>query len=1550
MSAEMGGENAGFRENSWLLRVVNFDNLTYRDIIVPPSLIALANHRKPISCCIGCILSLASLSTAQTVSVHGETRDINADASNRADLPLCVFASRRAASKISRATGHTEETPGAADGLTPGGHTSPSHFRNTAGSPSGATASFARDYTVVYGGRVIYCGSGMPQEPATDSSIHNRVQPLSTNALSRSRKVPRSRLEVEQLPQAEQQVCSAVPSRQSWRKRVGASTSHPSCAQILSQDRSAESEAPSAAQSEFTQYGTRCKDGSTETRLSSRSGCGVSHISESGSTRAQVWGFSRDYRDSVQDEGELISGITGGRTKSGVACTPSHVSAYPVRHIKFPLETRGKRAESSRVRAGAVDSSTGRVVTLYVGATDYSNSGEHTNFLAGVVHRLQTLKRQQQVIVERLRSKAEARDGDTSCLVRGGASAVAALYPKRIHSADGKQPDAPDLLSCEDQTRFVCQARAAALAWMVSTYSDLIHAFFACLLPSVANDAVSILPRTSTKSLRLSRDAPRNKREESCAPVDATGAATQPVFHDSAGSVTSPVDARRNENVPSAGFLPPILTGTSWMSHRVTTAEVASSTRRPFWYSHSGCGDAQSEVGEPLKATLLFLNRGEGVVDCSRGTIPSHSSLRLPVALEFAPVRRPHRLVLPPSRRPARTCWQPVAKALGQLASASRQGHQLSIKLPVECGTSQECNSDYAVCYQRFQKGCSYFPDRPPSLFSLCVDSWSRMLIAVLPQVFEFLRSAMNGQLLCSLIDWSRLQRPPRVVLTFLLVASSSEHSALQVDPHGAYLPQPRTSSWEGNLAATLSAIDNSSGLYWSWEAAQRECQASQEEAARNSAGSSTRKNWSLPLDDVLPFRQRFPFIDMLLHRVYDVEHLFPSLPYLSAEVLMAVFCSRTINRIDTEQRMVSLFKSWQQIQTFKRRVCQSRRQCGSSSASRLRWPASGYDTKGTPSRVYIRGQAALMEADSQLPDTPSMNCLPGKRTGMFKTARSHASRFDGSEQSSGMTVPLEKNARAWRSLPDVCLPLERSGWLSNVPGKSPLPLPSCPGSDGDSGSRTTRQRMRSEAAPWLHLFSCDRPMAAPWSPAEDGAFFLPRRLALSRPCKAATTCQNTDSCLIDNRLGLVCEQEMHCDPGGEKARDSLASEGTGLDELLRPRMLLGARHLRRGPRYPASNTVSTPAGSRFVYSPEAPLSTYFNAGEILVWLHKRWRLVFIRRKRVLPKDGSKGGVKQVTGDNTAADCRDGCSFTLSGPSHEDYNAAEAPSHAQAAVGRRAFTDEMSLPSDVREPSGDGFVSESTHGTTESVAADSTQSQASRLAPTLRASSGFPAVGGNGTRDAAVSLPCGNTRRAARVRECPQRPERQHTPSPQGDASNESTATGEPNSLGENEHSRDWGCSPHARRAPSVQGDCLERPGRWAGSNTDETSRSGMHRSESPVSLGDLSHISLSDLPDPLPPSAERHGGAPVPKPSKQRRFVNRLVYASDARWLEVLSKGPQHCRPEQQVRSLLLFPSHQRLRRSSKQVYVHGCTTAERNEATQMARLSGCKHVIPRQ
>ncbi|KEP60176.1 UNVERIFIED_CONTAM: hypothetical protein HHA_288475 [Hammondia hammondi] len=1520
MLFEMGRETAGFTENSWLLRVVNFDSLTYRDIVVPSSLIDVNNERKPISCCVGCILALANSSKADTVPVQSKTLEIGPDAPPTGDWPWCVFASRRGVTRgCTRATESKAETPGSTDGLNHGGHRCTALKRNNACCASGSTVSSAKDYTVVYGRRVIYCGSGIPPQSAAGSCVHDRVQALSSNSTSQYFHGPATALNHGHVSaNSEQHACSVFPNRQSWRrKRVDSITPQRSCAETLSQDWSIQPEAAATAESVSIHYGTRCRDGSSETTKSSRS-CGTwsHHIYAPKSTRDRYCGFSQDYNVSVQGGNEWISGLRGTRTKHGEACCdPSQLGAIPVKRMtnRIYSKSRDKRTESHRENAEVLSACKGRVVTLYIGATDYSDSCVHAEFLAGTVHRLQTLRRQHQTVMERVRNMTNARDAEgISSPVRRAASSVAVPLPTLTQSVDGQLPASPGLPCCSDQTRCNCfQVRVAALRWMLSTYSELVNAFFACLLPSVASDALSIVPRASAKPL-FSRDAAQNKKGGSHASGGDLVVATRRVFHNSsAGSGFLRVDARRNESrAPHGGFLSPLLHEMCWGRNHVRPTEAASSSLGLDRYSHAEDSNARPRAVELLHATLLFLDHGEAAVDCSRETTPAYQPLQVPATVGLALVRPVPRMDLPRSQRPARTFWRPVANDRRQHKLASVPAHPSSTALPTESENSHAINSDYAVRYKWFGKGSSELSDRPPSLFSLCADSLSRMLIAVLPTIFEFQCSAMNGQLLCSLIDWSRVRRPPRVALTLLLVASSAEHSASDAGMLGANPFRCRISSWQGSLPVTGSAMGNKlSGVYCSCEVTQRERQPSEDEAAVPGLWSRPSENLSVPLEDILPFRQRFPFVDMLLHRVYDVRDLFPSLPYLSAEVLMAVFCSRTLNRIDTEQQMVSLFKSWQRIQTLKRRYCSS----GSIHSRTLR-----EHTWGATYCMYRLDSATVEGAEQKNSDSHPVHCICGKTPDRVftGTAHSHACCFSVDGRSCQVSVPLEQDGGYTpTSAPTGRLPSPvTSARQSNVRAEhSALPCPICARSDDASGMKTC-QRMRSEAAPWLHLFSCSRPEAASWSRTADLLHHQPRRSVLSWSRKVATTCQAADPSSADDLPRVVCERTTRCHPSGEEARDFLASDNTGTDKLLRARILQGERHLRRGPRYPASNIVSTPEGSRFAYSPEKPLSTYFTAAEILVWLHKRWRLVFIRRKRLLPKRASNGVAERVTRETCAADCTDVCCPTLSAPCCGDRTVEELPSRREPVIPRRSFPNGVPPGVEMSALTGKNVVIESVHEKVGVAVTDCTKVQDSSLAPASTSSS-FSPVRDNRALHSGDLLRFYSTTMKPEAGGCQQIPEHQHNRSPHRDSSDESTATAQPpSSFGETEPSTGWGRSATARRrAGRTEGGYPEQPGLHSGSETDEDRTTGLYREESPVSLGDLSHISLSDITDRSTPPAARHRGVTVPKPATKRRFVNRLVYASDTLWLEVLRNGPQHRRSEQQPYGGGIFFRHMR-------------------------------------
>ncbi|KFG62566.1 hypothetical protein TGRUB_288475 [Toxoplasma gondii RUB] len=1529
MLFEMGRENAGFTENSWLLRVVNFDSLTYRDIVVPSSLIDVTNERKPISCCVGCILALANSSKADTVPIQRETLEVCPDAPPTGEWPWCVFAGRRGVTRgCTRATDSKAETPGATNGLNHGGHCCTALNRNNTCSTSGAAVSSAKDYTVVYGRRVIYCGSGIHPQSATGSCAHDRAQALSSSSTSQYCHGQATGLNHgHAAANSEQHACSVFTNRQSWRrKRVDSITPQTSCGETLSQDWKVQPEAPATAESVCFRYGTRFRDRSSETTKSSRS-CDTwsHHIYAPKSTRDRDCGFSQDYSVSVQGGNEWISGLRDTRTKhEGAGCSPSQLGAVPVKRMtnRIYSKSRDKRTETHRENVGVLNACTGRVVTLYIGATDYSDSSEHAEFLAGTVHRLQTLRRQHQTVMERVRNMTNARATEgVSSPVRRATSSVAVPPPTMTQSVDGQLQASPKLPYCSDQTRCNCfQVRVAAICWMLSTYSELVNAFFACLLPSVASDAVSIVPRASTKPL-FSRDSARNKGGRRHASGGDLVVATRPAFHNSsAGSGFLPLDARRNESrAPNGGFLSPLLHQMCWVRNHVRPTEAASSSLVLDRYSHAEDSNARPRAAELLHATLLLLDRGEAAMDRSRETTPVHQPLQIPATVGLALVRPVPRTVLPRSRTPARTFWRPVTKDRRQQKLASGPAHPSSTASPTESENSHAINSDYAVRYKWFGKGSSELSDRPPSLFSLCADSLSRMLIAVLPTIFDFQCSAMNGQLLCSLIDWSRVRRPPRVALTLLLVASSAEHSASDAGMLGANRFQRRISSWQGSLPVTGSAMGSQLlGVYCSCEVTQRERQSSKDEAAEPGLCSRPSENLSVSLEDIMPFRQRFPFVDMLLHRVYDVRDLFPSLPYLSAEVLMAVFCSRTLNRIDTEQQMVSLFKSWQRIQTLKRRYCSSTCEFEHSSTTSIHSRTVRENTRGDNSCMYHLDSAVVEGADQKNSDSHPVHCICGKTPDRVftGTAHSHAFCFSVGGRSCQMTVPLEQDGgNTPTSDPVGRLPSPvTSARQSNVRAEhSALRFPICARS-ADASGVTACQRMRSEAAPWLHLFSCSTPAAASWSRTAGLLHHQPRRPVLSWSRKFATTCQGADPSSADDLPRVVCQRTTQCQPAGEEARDFVASDNTGTDKLLRARILQGERHLRRGPRYPASNIVSTLEGSRFAYSPEKPLSTYFTAAEILVWLHKRWRLVFIRRKRLLPKRASNGVVEQVTGENCAADCTNACCPTLLAPCCGDSSVEDLPSHRDHVIPRRSFPNGVPPVVEMSTHTGKNVVSGSVHEKVRVAVTDCTKVQDSSLGP-VSTSSSFSPVRDNGTLHSGGLLRFCNTTMKPEAGGCQQIPEQQQNRSPHRDGSDESTSTAQlDRSFGETEPSTGWGRPTTARgRASRTEAGCPEQRHLHGGSEVDDDSTTGLYRGESPVSLGDLSHISLSDIADHLTLSAESHHGVTVPKPATKRRFVNRLVYASDTRWLEVLRNGPQHRRPEQQPYGGGIFFRHMR-------------------------------------
>ncbi|PFH32200.1 hypothetical protein BESB_021410 [Besnoitia besnoiti] len=992
----MDRERAGFNADSWLLRIVNFDSLSYRDLIVPWWIIDPVDDRRPLTCCIRCVVCLAFPDDARKSPVEGACAQ--AEAPPPAQGPSYVAAGERAGGSAA------SERGGEADDLMKDGRTTQSltyllSQRNDASTTCGRTSS-ANEFTAVYRRQVIYCGSRAieEQKQARHSGSRYYVQP---NCLHSP--------------------CSKGAPRDVEPAELPAKREH------TPQD---------LAQKAEPQSGMSARDTYNESR-----------------------------------RGSWMETLRG-------RCT---------------LSTPGKKAERHKKQDS--EPGTGRVLTVYVGATDYSNSHAHVEFLAAIAHRREILRKQHQLVLEKVNGLAGAAGGSgRERDLRKQTTPEQAATMDSIHH--GKHNDAftPSGSCYQEQSVLTCwQARQAALEWMISSYS--------------------ILP-----------------------------------------------------------------------AHIIRDAETAD-----------------------------YRVRSEGISPCN--------------------------------------------KLL-------------------------------------------------PSLFALCVDSLNRMLFATLPSILEFQRSTTNGQLLCSLVCWSRARPPPRVALTFLLVSSSAEHSKQHAPTNNVVLQQSLTK-------AEISGIEPC--MHTSLQPRESTGAATMDASAHSEDRSLPEKIWDKSEGpDYCPsdFRQRFPFVDMVLHRVFDVEDLYPLLPFIPEDVIAAVLCSRTLNRTDTEYRLTGLLSSWRRIRESKGRRFRSTAHYGHASGRR------------------IRPQAA-------------------------------------------------------------------------------------------------RENSTSIAA------------------------------------------------------GISC------------------ANGVGA-------LAAGCGAFRRGPRYQASDNLGAPPGSCFVYCPDKRLLTYFSPGEILVWLHKRWRLVFVRLTRMQLKNGKGGYANEKRIDDcTSIESVHNGNSAPSATAHDEAVFSESFARSAHAVGSQPRPGEPCVLSEVTGGIvADRVLEVGTEGMTSGYASTSPdgrdRERAGEVVSSIGAGSHADVVRVGVHREDSIAL---DETAASGIPQIEERLQVVSTPVP-ADLPSVNWQHASPSRTFQ---VADLGSSADRSRMPTgSEGSGCMQAASQTGIDEEEEVANELPGSESPVSLGDLSHISLTDLPDLSPTWPDLHPAAVSRKPRTQRRLVNRLVYAPCRRWREVVGSGPQYARPEQQVRTFI--------------------------------------------
>lgn len=1425
----------------WVLRIVNFDTLTFHDTLIPPRGPGIPADETP-SYCLDCLLSLSEAIADEKEPAACATDLLTSNSLGQGGswAPDCRAAVGAAGRSSDCGLYAWRQAPVNSIELSPPGqadnkqriHVAPP-FRCPSGADGADCSTGDKShgaYTVVSDGRVLCCSSEvLPGRATRWLSANSSSFPESGVTLAGGPTLTPSPARI-----------SNGEQRMRWRKKsrkkscLGAASGTLSC----------------------TKTNTVCPESPNSPRLSSQEPSGSATLPAC--------------RSADSTETGICARTPAGARSSFSAAPRSHASeANRVAGLEHQCGCPdGSSDHCSRTDCkNQAPSFRGRVITFYVAKTDYSNSQEHSSFLAATTHRLGLLRDQLQHDLEQTTTGPQiySSHGEAVQVPRREADISTLLSSP----GDCSEQERPQL---EQSSLVQRRIRTLAFRWLAKTYEELLDAFFLCLLPALAARPPFLVPRLPAEPA-----ASRQRRRRQLRQQDAPEAL--PYVSRTDGYRAQDFASTREGNVTAAARLREVSTsGSRDCSLRAPRLQNPNS---PSSVPSTTCGEESPSLPS---GTLLFLGgsrtRGHPRLVPSRGISADIRS--------DSPADRAARRSL--RNLHTRVTWQPLPEL--QVNSPFYQSNWEAGREP-----------DFAVVFKRAKAGAGR---RPPSLLSICVASLNRMFPALIVSLFNYQQAMLNGRLLCSLLTWSRVCPPPQVILTFFMVASSCEPESFESLTSGHPLspaeesrnrseatapgrPYADLQTKEGRIEGPVLTDGEAGGRQTNRTATGGEGDGGpgclfDKTAYRMSAGSN--------------FRQRYPFVDMLLHRVYLGEELFPSIPYLSAGVVEAIFCSRSLNRIDTQHHLISVILSWQFIQKAKGQLCRTFA-CFDPVIPHVIENATAHPLKSDGFLPCNDEQSLSSSPSCQrsvssgvVLDVPQEECL------VQSVEFCPAGCGPATHVLPAPTSPKRTAGESTVSLSPASLTLEKctatsAGMVHARPRIHCRSIPAThPPQETTTASRESRihsvttctkrcmrcrlctvgslcQQVLVNAAPWLRLASQNHMAAhSPWtalphtSPQPSGAYWLQlhsllrwhereeavehRQLAGSRP---SSDCNHRQD---DYAVQLRAEADAEGGAGGGQAESRGEAEGGAAFEKFRQRR--GWR-LRRGPRYVAQSSGSTVGGSPCPYDPEEPLSAYFHPGEVLVWLHKRWRLVFIRRKRLPPKKTSRDSREPLP-----------TSFDRPSSSRGDEVVDDLlTEHTVGGVSPLPDTGESAAQSRVpgipRTPN--------------------------RIlaAPTAAPSPQIATRNTGGTFH--------NTERVV---------------------SKNVSLESVPGECLPEQSSPDHGSALARPEAVPFQG-----PASLAGHRTP-TEVDGASREEAvernqgegapyaaSLNLDELSHISLTDLPDPshLDFAACRSDVGRKKKPLR-RRFVNKIMYASDRRWLEVLTNGPQYSRPEQQVRCCL--------------------------------------------